>query len=217
MVKAIFWDFGGVLTTSPFDAFNRYERAHQIPENTIRKINSKNPENNAWARFENSQISLDEFDAAFADESSQEGFSIRGRTVIELLSGKLVPEMVDVLRRCKMHYKNACLTNNVKAGAGAAMQSSESRAAEVRRVMELFDVVIESSKIGIRKPDPKFYQIACEKLSLDPKDVIYLDDLGINLKPAKKMGMITIKVLNPRQAIAALQTHLPIPISGFQN
>ncbi len=212
MIKAVFWDFGGVLTTSPFEAFNRFEQAHQIPQNTIRRINTANPDNNAWAKFESSQITLDEFDEAFANEAEQLGYRIRGRTMIELLSGDLVPEMVAVLERCGEHFKTACLTNNVKAGAGAAMQISTERATTVSQVMALFDFVIESSKVGIRKPDPRFYQIACEQLEVAPAEVVYLDDLGINLKPARKMGMSTIKVLNPQQAIAALQSYLDIPL-----
>ena len=211
MIKAVLWDFGGVLTTSPFEAFNRFELEQKIPQNTIRKINSANPDKNAWARFESNQITLDEFDKAFTEESRQAGFKIRGRSVIELLAGALVPEMVAVLRCCAEHFKNACLTNNVRAGKGAAMQKSTKRSDEISQVLALFDFVIESSKVGIRKPDPRIYQLACQQLGVNPQEVVYLDDLGVNLKPAKQIGMTTIKVLNPQQAIEELQFHLQIP------
>lgn len=212
MIKAVFWDFGGVLTTSPFLAFNRFEEAQGIPKGTLRKINATNPDTNAWARFESNQITLDEFDQAFAEEAKNWGYALSGKTVIALLSGDLVPEMVAVLRHCGTCYKTACLTNNVQAGKGAGMQSSAQRAAQVQQVMEMFDFVMESSKIGIRKPNPQFYKIACEEVGVAPNEVVYLDDLGINLKPARAMGMKTIKVRHPHQAIEELQSYLEIPL-----
>lgn len=212
MIKAVFWDFGGVLTTSPFLAFSRFEEAQGIPKGTLRKINATNPDTNAWARFESNQITLDEFDQAFAEEAKNWGYDLSGKTVIALLSGDLVPEMVEVLRRCGTHYKTACLTNNVQAGKGAGMQSSAQQAAQVQQVMEMFDFVMESSKIGIRKPNPQFYKIACEEVGVAPNEVVYLDDLGINLKPARAMGMKTIKVHHPSQAMDELQSYLEISL-----
>lgn len=212
MIKAVFWDFGGVLTTSPFLAFNRFEEEQGIPKDTIRKINSTNPDTNAWAQFERSQITLAEFDQAFAKEAQSLGYSIAGRVLIEMLSGDLIPEMVAVLRRCGTHFKTACLTNNVNMGEGPAMQTSAERAEKINQVMAMFDVVIESSKVGIRKPNPQFYKTACQQSEVVPSEVVYLDDLGINLKPARAMGMQTIKVLHHNQAIDELQSYLDIPL-----
>ena len=204
MIQAVLWDFGGVLTTSPFDAFNRFEAEHAIPRDFIRGINATNPEHNAWARLESSAITVAQFDAEFEAESRAAGHPIRGQAVIELLSGDLRPRMVDVLIACKARYKVACLTNNVKSGTGPAMARSSERAERMERVMALFDLVLESSKEGIRKPNPEFYLRACERLRIKPTQAVFLDDLGINLKPAKELGMTTIKVTTEEQAIAEL-------------
>ncbi len=204
MIQAVLWDFGGVLTTSPFDAFNRFEAEHGYPRNFIRGINSTNAEHNAWARLESSTISPAQFDTEFEAESRAAGHPIPGQAVLELLSGDLRPRMVDVLKICKQRYKVACLTNNVKSGQGAGMARTSERASRVQMVMDLFDLVLESSKEGIRKPNPAFYLRACERLRIKPEQAVFLDDLGINLKPAKQLGMTTIKVTSEDQAIAEL-------------
>ncbi|HYW02420.1 MAG TPA: HAD-IA family hydrolase [Gammaproteobacteria bacterium] len=205
MIRAVFWDFGGVLTTSPFDAFRRFERENGLPRDFIRTVNATNPESNAWAQFESSRIDLDEFDRRFEEESRAAGHPVRGRRVIELLGGDLRVEMVAALRRIASRFTNACLTNNVLAGEGPGMQGSPEKAAAVAEVMRLFDVVIESSRIGVRKPEPRFYEIACESAGVAPEQVVFLDDLGINLKPARAMGMATIKVADPDAALAELE------------
>ncbi len=203
-IRAVLWDFGGVLTTSPFEAFNRFEQANGIPRDFIRTVNATNPEDNAWARLESSRIDLDEFDAQFQRESAALGHGIPGRAVVELLSGDLRPRMVDALKRCKRRYRVACLTNNVRSGEGPGMARSSERAAAMQTVMDLFDFVLESSKEGIRKPNPEFYLRACTALSIEPDQAVYLDDLGINLKPAKALGMTTIKVVSEAQALKDL-------------
>ncbi len=199
--KAVLWDFGGVITTSPFDNFNRYEAARGLPLDFIRGVNALNHHDNAWARFESSRCSVEEFDVLFAAETAAAGHEIRGREVIGLLGGDVRPRMVKVLTRCKADYRVACLTNNANAGQGTGMSSTDQQAADVKAVMKLFDVIIESSKEGIRKPDPRIYQMACERIGVTPDAIVYLDDLGINLKPARDMGMATIKVTSEQQAI----------------
>ena len=203
-IEAVIWDFGGVLTTSPFEAFNRYEQAHGLPNDFIRGINATNPESNAWAQFESAQISLEEFDAAFAAEAAAKGYEVPGRDVIALLSGDLRPRMVEVLKRCKEHFKVACITNNVKSGTGPAMATSDAKREQTGAVMELFDLVVESSVEGIRKPNPEIYRLTCDRLGVAPDACAFLDDLGINLKPARQLGMQTIKVVEEDQAIREL-------------
>ncbi|MEM7016873.1 MAG: HAD-IA family hydrolase [Pseudomonadota bacterium] len=207
MIKAVFWDFGGVITTSPFESFNRFESSNGMPKDFIRSINATNPDTNAWAQFESSQVTLDEFDDLFAQETAAAGHEIRGKQVIALLSGDLRPEMIETLHRCKTRYTIACLTNNVKGMNDEDPQRAgdSSKASKSREVMALFDHVIESSVVGIRKPNPKFYQMACEMASVKPEEVVYLDDLGINLKPARQMGMTTIKVIDPIVALKELE------------
>lgn len=209
-IQAVLWDFGGVLTTSPFEAFNRFEAERGFPLDIIRRINNTNPDTNAWANFESSRITLDDFDRAFLAEAAVAGHSISGREVIALLSGDVRPRMVEVLKRVKQDYQVACLTNNVRAGSGPGMCRSKDSAAEVKAVMSLFDHVLQSSKEGMRKPDPAFYLLACERMQVEPAAVVYLDDLGINLKPARALGMTTIKVVSEEQAIADLGAVLGI-------
>lgn len=204
MIQAVLWDFGGVLTTSPFEAFNRYEAERGLPTDFIRQINATDPETNAWALFESSQVTLDEFDELFARESEARGYRVPGREVIELLSGDIRPRMVSVLERCKAHYQVACITNNVRSGQGPGMASSSDKASRVANVMALFDLVVESSQEGIRKPNPQIYRLTCERLGVPPEAAVFLDDLGINLKPARALGMRTIKVLDEDQAILDL-------------
>lgn len=213
MIKAVLRDFGGVITTSPFEAFNRYEAERGLPKNFIRSINATNPQANAWAKFESSRIGFDEFDALFAEESEAAGHRIPGRDVIALLSGDVRPRMVEVLKRCKDAYRVGCITNNVRSGQGPGMAKTSERAGQVAGIMALFDLVVESSVEGVRKPDPRIYAIACERLGVTPEATVFLDDLGINLKPARAMGMRTIKVVDEDQAIGELRelTGLELP------
>src|SRR5208282_2999646 len=204
VIKAVIWDFGGVFTTSPFEAFARYERERGIPVGVIRKINSINHENNAWAKFERSEIDLDGFDKAFAAEAKALGHHIPGRDILPLLAGDFRPEMIEALRRVKTRFKTGCITNNMPSNA-ASGTAVEDRLLYAREIMELFDELIESSKVGIRKPDPRIYAMMCERLAVKPDACVLLDDLGSNLKPARAMGMTTIKVESGPQAIAELE------------
>lgn len=209
MHQAVLWDFGGVITTSPFDAFNRFEGESDLPQNFIRSVNATNPDTNAWAQFERSEISAKQFDVLFQKEATSLGHVVAGRDVLALLAGDIRPQMVTVLHTLKARgIKLGCITNNVKVGTGAGMASTTKKANEVAKIMRIFDCVIESAKTGIRKPDPRIYTMACEALSIVPANAIFLDDLGINLKPARAMGMRTIKVVDANQAIAELGTYL---------
>jgi putative hydrolase of the HAD superfamily len=163
MIEAVIWDFGGVLTSSPFEAFARFEAERGLPTDIIRRTNAANHWENAWAKFERAEVDIEAFDNLFAAESLALGAEVRGKDVLPLLSGDLRP------------------------------------------VMALFDHVIESAKIGLRKPDPRIYQMMVNALGVNPKHCVYLDDLGVNLKPAREMGMTTIKVTSASQAISELE------------
>lgn len=206
-IRAVLWDFGGVILSSPFEAFNRYEDANGLPRDIIRRVNATDPHTNAWARLERSDISPAEFDTLFADESAAVGHRIPGADVLALLSGDVRPAMVAALDSViAAGYLTACLTNNVVSTA----EPANDRQAEVRAVMARFHHVVESSKVGCRKPEPRFYEIACALLSVSPDECVFLDDLGINLKPAAAMGMRTIKVGDPAAALAELSGHLDL-------
>jgi len=202
MFEAVIWDFGGVLTSSPFEAFARFETERGLPADIIRRTNAANHLENAWAKFERAEVDIETFDRLFALESLALGAEVRGKDVLPLLAGDLRPEMVDALRRIKSSFKTGCITNNLPANA---IGSAGGRTLYIAEVMALFDHIIESAKIGLRKPDPKIYRMMAGALEVDPKRCIYLDDLGINLKPAREMGMTTIKVGSAGQAIAELE------------
>ena len=208
-IQAVLWDFGGVILSSPYEAFNTYEAEKSLPLDLIRRVNSTNPHSNAWALLERNDISPQEFDSLFATESEALGHRVPGADVLALLSGDVRPRMVQALDTVKAAgFKIACLTNNVVSTEEPATE----RQAEVRTIMHKFDHVVESSKVGCRKPEPRFYEIACELLQVSPTECVFLDDLGINLKPAAAMGMRTIKVVNPDDALAELSGHLDLAL-----
>lgn len=215
-ISAVMFDFGGVIADGPFDAFARYEREHGLPEGFVRRLNATNHHDNAWARLERNELGFDEFCEMFESEAKQAGGVLDARELIASLSGTLRPEMVEAVRRCSERFSTALLTNNflrpdaMPGDPGAARH--DDIAAEVDRVIELFDVVIESSKVGVRKPDPRFYMLACEALRIEPSDAVFLDDLGVNLKPARELGMFTIKVESPAAALAELESVVGFPL-----
>ena len=193
--------------SSPFDAFLQYEAQKGLPEGFLRSVNATNPDANAWALLERNEVSPRDFDALFLAESTALGHPVPGADVLKLLAGEIRPAMVEALDTVKAAgYAMACLTNNVVGGDGATPE----RRAAVAAVMARFDAVIESSKVGCRKPETRFYEIACETLQVSPHECVFLDDLGVNLKPAAAMGMHTIKVINPDDALAALSTALQL-------
>jgi putative hydrolase of the HAD superfamily len=203
------FDFGGVITDSPFDAFEGYERAEGLPVGTIRVINSTNADTNAWARLERGDVDLSEFCELFEAEAQAAGHRLDARAVMARLVGEVRPAMVEALRRCSERFKTACLTNNFVLDDRADQMTVRPDIAEA---YALFDVVLESSKLGVRKPDPRFYEMACEIVDVAPTEVVYLDDLGINLKPARAMGMRTIKVISPEVALDELSAIVGIPL-----
>lgn len=204
-VHAVLWDFGGVFTSSPFEAFNHFEREHDLPKDFIRTVNSTNPDANAWAKLEANTVSREEFDELFHAESHAMGHAVRGSEVLTLLSGKLRPRMVSVLAECKKYFKVGCITNNIKPANPEQNTPATRQFTETGPVMEMFDVIIESSIEGVRKPNQRIYEIACERLEVEADHCVFLDDLGINLKPARAMGMTTIKVVDPNDAIRELE------------
>lgn len=203
-IKAVLWDFGGVILTSPFDAFRQFEEKCGLPQDFLRKVNATNPHTNAWACFERGEVDAARFGEMFLAESTALGHAVHGRDLLPLISGEVRPRMVAALRQVKTKYKIACLTNNMPLGHGPAMSVSPEKAKAVAEVMALFDCVVESSKVGVRKPEPAFYERACGLLEIRPEEAVFLDDLGINLKPAAAMGMKTIKVGDPDRALAEL-------------
>ena len=202
-VRAVLWDFGGVITSSPFDAFARYEQANGLPPDFLRRLNTVNPDTNAWSQFERGDIDVDAFVPLFEAEAETAGGRVDARAVLGILAGEVRPEMVEAVRRCHDRLKTALLTNNFTVG-GTTVDYGDA--------LDHFDVVIESSRVGVRKPDPRFYEQACAELDIRPGEAVFLDDLGINLKPARQMGIRTIKVADPDVALAELEAVVGFPL-----
>lgn len=209
--KAVIFDFGGVITSSPFEAFNRMEAERGLPRDFVRRVNSANPDSNAWAKFERAECHAAEFDLLFAAEARAMGHDLDGASVIACLSGDIRPAMVAALDQLKSEgFKLGCITNNVPSGKGAGMAGTMEKAEAVAAIMARFDHVMESSKVGIRKPDPRIYQMMYGALNVAPSQCVYLDDLGINCKPAAALGMAAIKVTSGEQALAELAALLAL-------
>ncbi|MEX2292810.1 MAG: HAD-IA family hydrolase [Acidimicrobiales bacterium] len=208
-IKAAFFDFGGVILSSPFEAFNRFEERSGLPRDFIRTINATNPDTNAWAQFERSSVTFDAFCDLFEAECLAAGQVMSARDLMPLLSGEIRPAMVEAVRRCRERLVTACLTNNWAPHAGPA---TDERHAHLQDVFALFHHIVESSKVGVRKPDPRFYEIACELAGVEPSEAVFLDDLGVNLKPAAAMGMTTIKVIDPTDALTQLEGVVGFPL-----
>lgn len=210
------FDFGGVILSSPFEAFNRYEDEVGLPLDTIRRINSTNPDTNAWARFERGELSPSAFVEVFEIEARELGFEVDGSRVVASLRGVIRPAMVEALRRCSANFKTAMLTNNFAPpgdeSGTEAMVLSDGDGNSLAEIHALFDEIVESSVVGVRKPEPRFYEIACERLGVEPAECVFLDDLGINLKPARAMGMQTIKVVDPDVALDELEAIVGIAL-----
>lgn len=210
-VKAVLWDFGGVITTSPFDAFAAYEAEHGLAPGFIRQLNATNPHANAWARFERSEISAQEFAALFEAEAEAAGGRVDAAALMSTLRGEFRPNMVRAVERCREHLKTGLLTNNFIT---ARAEGQGDDAGLYQEVLHMFDVVVESSKVGCRKPDLRFYEMACDVLGIDPTEAVFLDDLGVNLKPARQMGMHTIKVTDADAALAELQGYVDFDLGA---
>jgi putative hydrolase of the HAD superfamily len=211
-VSAVVFDLGGVLTESPLTAFTAYEEEVGLPPGLIVRLNSTDPDTNAWARFERNELDVAGFSAAFEAEALAVGHRVEAARVLEALRGELRPAMVAAVRRLReAGLPLALLSNNV-----APMD----RTGPFGDLLGLFDAIVESSVEGVRKPEPEIYRRALTRLSeavgrpIEATDCAYLDDLGINLKPARALGFSTVKVVDPAVALAELSQLVGFPLDG---
>lgn len=213
--EAVIFDFGGVFTTSPVENFAEFEQRRGLPERFIGGVIKSNLHQGAFARFERAEISFDEFDALFSAETRDAGFEINGQEFVALLDVALKPEMVEALRRVKAAgLRTGCITNNFEGLDPVRSERKAKGDAAIAEVFAMFDHVIESSKAGVRKPEPRIYELMLERLALPASACVFLDDLGVNLKPAQAMGMRTIRVPfgDVRPAIDELSAALSITL-----
>ena len=201
-MSVVVFDLGGVITTSPLAAFGDYERSAGLPLGLVARLNTANAHTNAWARFERGELDRDGFVEVFEAEARAAGHEVDATAVLDALHGAVRPEVVAAIEALRAAgVPLALLTNNA-----APMDPASEHGA----LMALFDVVVESSVEGIRKPEPAIYPLTADRLAaaigraVDPAEVVYLDDLGPNLKPARALGWHTVKVVDPADALAEL-------------
>ncbi len=204
IIKVILWDFGGVLTNSPIQNFYKYEKKNNILPGTLININNHNKYNNAWARLEKNEIDKEEFAKLFLKESKE--LKIKDKLdiekILECLDVELNHEMVEVFLKYKNKIPCACLTNNIPENI------NNKASITFKKFKKNFSHVFESSKIGLRKPEEKIYKYVIEKLNVRPENILFMDDLGVNLKPARTLGFKTYKVVNTKDTKIFLKNFL---------
>ena len=202
-IAAVVFDIGGVVQDSPLHAIARYERERGLPANAINRVVVAAGEEGAWARLERGELTVQTFCGPFEADCRARGIAIDGRLLMARIAEASVPRplMLEAIRRLRAAgLRVAALTNNWVAETPAAAASETAKS----RLAAHFDVFVESAVIGLRKPDPRIYALVCDKLGVEPARVAFLDDIGRNLKPARELGMATIKVDGPEQALREL-------------
>ena len=206
--EAVVFDLGGVVFPSPLDVFRVYERERGLPHRFLSEVVLADPEHGAWGRLERGELTLEQFCDAFDAECAAHGQSVDSREVMRAVGAGLEPRpaMVAAIGAIRARgLKTAALTNNWSDEAGRR---------EASPTENWFDVVVESAVEGLRKPDPRIYHLVCARLEVAPGVTVFLDDLGANLKPARALGMTTIKVAEPDAALAELETLLGFALAG---
>jgi putative hydrolase of the HAD superfamily len=193
-MRAAIFDLGGVVLESPMEAIAGFEQRHGIEFGTINRVVADSGAHGAWARHERGEISTAVFLEAFRDEFAAVGIEVDTTELMADIDAsiRIRPHMlraVDQLRRAGV--KVAALTNNWTPFGSDGLARH-------------FDVVVESVVEGTRKPEPRIYRICLERLGVQPVDCVMLDDLGPNLKPARDLGMTTVKVTSGDQALSVL-------------
>jgi putative hydrolase of the HAD superfamily len=204
--SAVIFDLGGVVLGSPLHAIAEYERERGIPAGTINRVVVESGPQGAWSRLERGDLPLADFYAAFESDCLAAGSRICARSLMERVAAVAEPRpaMLEAVRRIRTRgLKAAALTNNW-VGDGPAEGS--------RALRVLFDAFVESSAVGLRKPDPRIYELACAQLGVEPREAVFLDDIGRNLKAARALGMTTIRVARPEAALAELADLLGFPL-----
>jgi putative hydrolase of the HAD superfamily len=200
MIRAVIFDLGGVVFPSPFEAFDAYDHGNGLTKGTLRALIRQSSEEGAWASLERGELTMDAFVVALETEAADAGFALDARKMLALMNSAYGPrpEMMQAILRIREHgFKTAALTNNFGSERDASVPPE-------LHVPVLFDVIVESAREGLRKPDPRIYALVLARLDVLASEAVFLDDLGINLKPARAMGMTTIKVTDPNDALIEL-------------
>jgi putative hydrolase of the HAD superfamily len=197
--QAVIFDLGGVVFPSPFDAFDTYDVDAGLPPGTVRSLIKTSSETGAWAALERGELTMKDFHTELESEAAAAGWTLDGARLMDTIATGFGPrpEMAAAISRIRAAgLRTAALTNNWP-------RSDDGVPSPIANPLD-FDVVVESAIVGLRKPDPRIYELVLTQLGVDATRAVFLDDLGINLKPARAMGMTTIKVTDPDRALADL-------------
>lgn len=219
--SAVLFDLGGVVLGSPLQAIRVYALSLGYEADAIHHVVAKTAPSGAWSRLERGEIDLDRFYVDFEADCLAARLRIDARTMMNAMSEAAEPRpiMLNAIARLRRAgFRTGALTNNWAHSEAPAETTSRSETAPrpgrdgTRALKGHFDVFVESSVEGLRKPDPAIYQLACRRLGVSPDQVIFLDDIGGNLKPARALGMATIKVEEPRVALEDLSRLVAIDL-----
>ena len=213
MLRAVIFDLGGVVLGSPLHAIAAYERELGLPANAVNRVVAATAPHGAWSRLERGELSMEAFYTAFEADCAAAGHRLSAREMMARMSAAARPRpsmlrAIGTIREAGL--LTAALTNNwAHAEPGSAVVDDGTRA-----LREHFDVFVESSVEGLRKPDPRIYSLACDRLGIEPPEAAFLDDIGANLKPARELGMHTIRVTEPEQALRELEAVIGLTLLG---
>jgi len=202
--RAVLFDLGGVVLGSPLHAIARFERDRGITPGFVNRVVATTGPTGAWSRLERGELAMLEFFDVFGDECARAGHAVDARAMMELvhLESQPRPAMLEAIRRIRAAGLRAGAVTNNWATPGEP----------TRPIAEHFDVFIESCVVGVRKPDPRIYEIACREIGHAPEAAIFLDDIGANLKSARAFGLTTIKVDDPEPALRELEELLGLAL-----
>jgi epoxide hydrolase-like predicted phosphatase len=196
-LQAVIFDLGGVVIDSPLHAIARYERELGIPPGVVNRVVVDTGPTGAWSRLERGEIGMADFHRAFEAEVREAGHRISAAAMMERIAlCEVRAPMLEAIRRIRARGLRTCALTNNWANDGGNERTQDLRV--------LFDAFVESSRVGLRKPDPRIYRLACRELAVEPQQAVFLDDIGRNLKAARELGMTTIKVESAEQALAEL-------------
>ena len=209
-LAGVLFDMGGVVMDSPLHAIARHERERGLPPNAINHAIAAAGETGAWARLERGELTVATFCAPFEADCRAQGVEVDASAVMTAIAaaGVARPAMLEAIRRLRGHgLRVGALTNNWR-------REGPDDDVIPHRLRSHFDAFVESRVVGLRKPDPRIYLLACRELGVEPSRTAFLDDIGGNLKPARALGMATIKVDDPARALVELGVLIGLDLLG---
>jgi len=205
-IRGVIFDIGGVVVDSPLQVIREYERERGFPTNAVNRAVVASGVTGAWSRLERGELGLEAFYAPFEADCRAHGLAVDAREIMRRIQGAtdVRPAMLGAIRRIRARgLRVGALTNNWRR-EGVGPEPG---------LRDHFDAFVESSVVGLRKPDPRIYELACRELGVAPAEAAFLDDIGFNLKAARALGMTTLQVDDPARALVDLEQLLGFPLA----